>query len=140
MGVFALYVIDPFKTLVPPYSSLYFGSDTLMSDETVWVIDFYRKSGLKLDKQIKDVPDHIAIETEFTYRLIHNEINALDAVNRDKFFSLWEKQREFFNKHYKKWVPKFCTKVTAETNTEYFKALAECLNRFINNVEITAFP
>jgi hypothetical protein len=50
VGVFALYVIDPFKTLVPPYSSLYFGSDTLMSDETVWVIDFYRKLGLKPDK------------------------------------------------------------------------------------------
>lgn len=137
---YARLFIGPFKTLVPPYSSLYFGSDTLMSDETVWVIDFYRKSGLKSDKRIKDVPDHIAIETEFMYWLIHNEINALDAGDRDKSFSLWENQREFFNKHYKRWVPKFCAKVATETNTEYFKVLAECLNRFINDVEISAFP
>jgi TorA maturation chaperone TorD len=132
--------IGPFKTLAPPYSSLYFGSDTLMSDETVWVIDFYRKSGLKSDEKIKDVPDHIAIETEFMYWLIHNEVNALDAGNRDKSFSLWENQREFFNKHYKKWVPEFCAKVATETNTAYFKLLAECLNRFVNDVEISAFP
>jgi acyl-homoserine lactone acylase PvdQ len=36
-------LIDPFKTLVPPYSSLYFGNDTLMSDEAVRVINFYKK-------------------------------------------------------------------------------------------------
>ncbi len=132
--------IGPFKTLVSPYSSLYFGSDTLMSDETVWVVDFYRKAGLKFDQETKEVPDHIAIETEFMYWLIHNEINALDAGNRNKSFSLWENQREFFDKHYKKWVPEFCAKVATETNNEYFRVLAECLKRFINDVEIPAFP
>jgi len=132
--------IGPFKTLVSPYSSLYFGSDTLMSDETVWVVDFYRKAGLKFDQETKEVPDHIAIETEFMYWLIHNEINALDAGDRDKSFSLWEKQQEFFDKHYKKWVPEFCAKVATETNNEYFRVLAECLKRFINDVEIPAFP
>jgi TorA maturation chaperone TorD len=132
--------IGPFKTLVSPYSSLYFGSDTLMSDETVWVVDFYRKAGLKFDQETKEVPDHIAIETEFMYWLIHNEINALDAGDRDKSFSLWEKQQEFFDKHYKKWVPEFCERVATETNDEYFRVLAECLKRFINDVEIPAFP
>ncbi|TKJ33800.1 MAG: hypothetical protein CEE38_19435 [Planctomycetes bacterium B3_Pla] len=132
--------IGPFKSLVPPYSSLYFGSDTLMSDETVWVVDFYRKAGLKFDQETKEVPDHIAIETEFMYWLIHNEINALDAGDRDKSFSLWENQREFFDKHYKKWAPEFCERVATETNDEYFRVLAECLKRFINDVEIPAFP
>lgn len=137
---YARLFIGPFKTLVPPYSSLYFGSDTLMSDETVWVVDFYKKTGLKFDQETKEVPDHIAIETEFMYWLIHNEINALDAGNRNKSFSLWENQREFFDKHYKKWVPEFCERVVTETNDEYFRVLAECLKRFINDVEIPAFP
>ncbi|MHC4539278.1 MAG: TorD/DmsD family molecular chaperone [Planctomycetota bacterium] len=137
---YARLFIGPFKALVPPYSSLYFGHDTLMSDETVWVIDFYRKSGLKSDERVKDVPDHVAIETEFMYWLIYNEINALDAGDRDKSFSLWENQQEFFDEHYKKWVPKFCERVATETNNAYFRVLAECLNRFINDVEIPAFP
>jgi TorA maturation chaperone TorD len=132
--------IGPFKTLVPPYSSLYFGNDTLMSDETVRVINFYKKSGLKFDENIKDVPDHITVETEFLYCLIHNEINELDAGNRDKSFSLWENQQEFFDSHYKKWAPEFCAKVATETNNEYFKVLSECLSKFINDVEIPAFP
>lgn len=132
--------IGPFKSLVPPYSSLYFGSDTLMSDETVWVVDFYRRAGLKFDRETKEVPDHIAIETEFMYWLIHNEINALDAGDRDRSFSLWENQREFFDKHYNKWVPEFCERVATKTNDEYFRILAECLKRFINDVEIPAFP
>ncbi|MCP4263083.1 MAG: molecular chaperone TorD family protein [Planctomycetes bacterium] len=132
--------IGPFKTLVPPYSSLYFGNDTLMNDVTVWVINSYRKSGLEFNEKIKDVPDHVAIETEFMYFLIHNEIKELDADNRDKSFSLWENQQEFFEKHYKKWVPEFCAKVATETNNEYFKVLSECLNKFINDVELPAFP
>ena len=132
--------IGPFKTLVPPYSSLYFGSETLMSDETVWVVDFYRRAGLKFDQETKEVPDHIAIETEFMYWLIHNEIKALDSGDRDRAFSLWENQQEFFAKHYKKWVCEFCAKVATETNNEYFKLLSECFNKFLTDVEIPAFP
>ena len=132
--------IGPFKTLVPPYSSLYFGSDTLMSDETVWVVDFYRKAGLKFDQETKEVPDHIAIETEFMYWLIHNEIRAMESGERDGAFSLWENQREFFGKHYRKWTPEFCRKVATETNNEYFRLLSECFGKFITDVGIPAFP
>ena len=111
-----------------------------MSDETVRVINSYKKSGFEFDEKIKDVPDHIVVETEFLCCLIHNEINELDAGNRDKSFSLWKNQQEFFDKHYKKWVPEFCAKKATETNKDYFKVLSECLNKFINNVKIPAFP
>lgn len=132
--------IGPFKTLVHPYSSLYFGSGTLMSDETVWVVDFYRKAGLKFEQETNEAPDHVAIETEFMYWLIHNEIKALDSQDREQAFSLWEKQKEFFAGHYRKWVPEFCAKVATETNNEYFKLLSECFGRFITEVEIPPFP
>ncbi|MHC4580832.1 MAG: TorD/DmsD family molecular chaperone [Planctomycetota bacterium] len=132
--------IGPFKTLVPPYSSLYFGSETLMSDETVWVVDFYRRAGLKFDRETKEVPDHIAIETEFMYWLIHNEIKALDSGDRGRAFSLWENQKEFFTKHYGKWAPEFCARISTETENEYFRLLSECFGKFIADVEIPAFP
>jgi TorA maturation chaperone TorD len=111
-----------------------------MSDETVWVVDFYRKVGLKFEQETKEVPDHVAIETEFMYWLIHNEIKALDSGDRARASSLWEKQQEFFAKHYKKWVPKFCAKVATETNNEYFRLLSECFGKFITDVELPAFP
>ena len=132
--------IGPFKTLVSPYSSLYSGSDTLMSDETVWVMNCYKKAGLQFDHELNDVPDHVAVETEFMYYLIHNEMSALEAGKRDESLALWENQQEFFNRHYKKWLPQFCAKLLTETGSEYYKALSECMGRFINRVEIPAFP
>jgi putative dimethyl sulfoxide reductase chaperone len=132
--------IGPFKTLVPPYSSLYFGSETLMSDETVWVMNCYKKSGLEFDTQLNDVPDHIAVETEFMYYLIHSEISALEAEKRDEALALWENQQEFFDRHYRKWLPQFCAKLATETRSEYYKTLSECLNRFVKNVDVPAFP
>ncbi len=132
--------IGPFKAPVPPYSSLYLGTDTLMSDATVWVMNCYKKSGREFDQNIKDVPDHVAVETEFMYYLIHSEMSKLDAGKRDECLSLWEDQHVFFDRHYKKWVPHFCAKVAIETSSEYYKAISECLNSFIENVDIPAFP
>jgi len=133
--------IGPFKMLVPPYSSLYLGSDRLMTEETVWVVNCYGKSGLEFDvQQLKDAPDHIAVETEFMYYLIHGEINELEAGNHDKALALWENQQEFFTRHYKKWVPRFCAKLESETGSDYYKKLSECLNRLVSHVNIPAFP
>jgi TorA maturation chaperone TorD len=132
--------IGPFKTLAPPYSSLYFGHDTLMSDKTMWVVNCYKKSGFVFNGRIQDVPDHVTIETEFLYCLLHNEIRALDSGDGDGARRLWENQKEFFDGHYRKWVPAFCERVASETNNEYFRVLSKCLQEFIRGVGIPGFP
>ncbi len=132
--------IGPFKTPVSPYSSLYFGTDRVMDDTTLWVIEHYKKSGLEFDYSIKDVPDHIAVETEFMHYLIHSEIKALDEGDEDVAQTCWGNQQEFFGQHYRKWVPQFCSNIVTETKNAYFIALSECLNSFINYVEIPPFP
>lgn len=137
---YARLFIGPFKMLAPPYSSLYFGSETLMSDETIWVLNFYRKLGLEFDDKIKNLPDHIAVETEFMYYLVFNEIKELEADNKKKSYVYYQSQTDFLNHHYKKWVPKFCMKVSNETNNEYYKALSACLNSFVCNVAVPDFP
>ncbi len=134
-------LIGPFGTLAPPYSSLYFGGSSMMSEETVWVINFYESVGLSFDLEaIKDAPDHVAVETEFMYYLIFNEINELESGNVAKAKQLWNSQCEFFSKHYKQWLPKFCQKITEHTNNDYYKALAECINKFVSTVSIPEFP
>ncbi len=132
--------MGPFKTLAPPYSSLYFGSTELMNDETVWVMSCYKKAGLEFNRELNDVPDHVAVETEFMYYLIHHEIKALDAGDREAALAFWENQREFFDRHYKKWVPQFCAKIATATENEYYRTLSECLKNSANCVEIPAFP
>ena len=132
--------IGPFKTLAPPYSSLYLGSTELMNDETVWVMSCYKKAELEFNRELNDVPDHVAVETEFMYYLVHHEIKALDAGNRESALTFWKNQKEFFDRHYKKWVPQFCARIATSTGNEYYKTLSECLNRFVDCVEIPAFP
>jgi TorA maturation chaperone TorD len=132
--------LGPFKTLAPPYSSLYFGGTELMNDETVWVMSCYKKAGLEFNRELNDVPDHVAVETEFMYYLVHHEIKALDAGNRESALAFWENQKEFFDRHYKKWVPQFCDKIATATGNEYYRTLSECLNSSVNCIEIPAFP
>ena len=132
--------IGPFKTAVSPYSSLYFGTDRVMDDTTLWVMGCYKKSGLEFDYDVKDVPDHIAVETEFMYYLIHSEIKALDTEDLETAHTCWQNQQEFFDQHYKQWVPQFCAKIDTETQNTYYVALSECLSSFVRYVEIPPFP
>jgi putative dimethyl sulfoxide reductase chaperone len=132
--------IGPFKTPVSPYSSLYFGTDRVMDDTTLWVMECYKKAGLEFNYDIKDVPDHITVETEFMYYLIHSEIKELDAGRQEAARACWENQQEFFGQHYRKWVPQFCAKIAAETKNVYFKTLSTCVKSFIDSVEIPPFP
>lgn len=132
--------LGPFTVLAPPYSSIYFGRKQLMSDESMWVVDFYRKANLEFDQNLKDLPDHVAVETEFMYYLIFNEVKEFHENNIEKSKVFWEYQSTFFNEHYNKWVPKFCEQILRQSKNEYYKTLAECFKKFIELTVIPEFP
>lgn len=133
--------IGPSKMVAPPYSSIYFGTEyTLMSDETLWVMRFYEKMGLRYDEKLKEVPDHVAIETEFMYHMIFLELKAFQKKDMKKAKKIWKSQSEFFNRHYKKWVPAFCDKIDKGSQHEYFKLISKCLKKFVLDTPVPAFP
>jgi len=132
--------LGPFKVLAPPYSSIYLGSDSLMSDVTMWVVDFYRDAKLEFDKELKDLPDHVVVETEFIYYLIFNELNEIELKNVKKSKDSWNKQSKFYIDHYKKWVPKFCKQIIKQTDNEFYNALAECFLKFLDSDKIPEYP
>ncbi len=132
--------IGPFKVLTHQYSCMYFGGKSLMSDETIWVINYYEKMGLQFDQSIKDAPDHVAVETEFIYYMLFNELKNIEEGNSKKAIEFWKGQSEFFTKHYKKWIPSFCESIITETKNEYYKAFAECLSKFVSTVKTPKFP
>jgi putative dimethyl sulfoxide reductase chaperone len=131
--------LGPFKVLAPPYSSIYFGRKQLVSEETMWVSDFYQKAGLKFDKELKDLPDHIAVEMEFMYFLVFNELKALEDDNSEKAKEFFAFQTDFFNKHFKLWIPKFCDQIEKQSENSYYLQLAKCIKFFIVNVPIPEF-
>lgn len=119
---------------------MYFGGKQLMSDETVWVINYYEKMGLAYDNSIKDAPDHVAVETEFNYYLIYNCLSELEKNDIEKAKFFYDGQSEFFEKHYKIWIPLFCKIIIENSNNEFYKALANCLNDFVTKQPILEFP
>lgn len=133
--------IGPFGMVAPPYSSMYFGSkNNLMSDETLWVINFYNEMGLEFDNKIKEAPDHIAIELEFIYYLIYKEITELDSRKMKSAKHFWINQASFYNNHFKKWAIEFSDKIEKGTTYEFYKILGVCFKQFLIDDKIPAFP
>ncbi len=137
---YARLFIGPFKVLAPPYSSLHLGEEIVMGNATVWVQDFYRDAGLEFDRELRDLPDHAAVETEFLYYLIFNELSTLDQGFYDDSLLFWEKQKTFFEKHYKLWIPKLCDKVIQYSEIDYFKIIFQSLKALVLDLEIPDFP
>ena len=132
--------MGPFKILAQPYSCMYFGGKSLMSDETLWVINYYEKMGLVYDNTIKDSPDHVAVETEFIYYLIFSGLKAFEAGNYENAKHFWEGQTEFFTKHYREWVPLFCKNISENSKNDFYLALADCLSTFTKTLIQHEFP
>lgn len=137
---YARLFIGPFTVPSPPYSSLYFGEEIIMGNTTVWVKNFYEEAGLEFDAELKDLPDHAAVETEFMYYLIYNEVNTIDQGFLDDAQLFWERQKTFTEKHYNIWIPQFCDKVIEYSELEYFKIIFRNLKDLVTESKQPSFP
>lgn len=129
---FSRLFVGPFKLLAPPYGSIYLEhSQTIMGDSTIDVRERYRQEGLKID--LKEAPDHIAIELEFMYFLGFQEIEAIGNSDTKKAKSYLRKQADFLDIHLCKWVPQFTDKIEQGAQTEFYKNLAKITKLFIQS-------
>ena len=96
--------IGPFELKASPYGSTYLEKNRrIMGDSTMNVMRFYRKAGLEVD--VKQPPDHIAIELEFLSYLCGIEVKALQDGDLQKAAEL-QAEREFFLETYVlPWMP-----------------------------------
>ena len=131
---YARLFVGPYELKAPPYGSVYLdGERRVMGNSTMEVIRLYEEAGLAMDKDFKEVPDHIAVELEFMYYLIYKEMEALEKLEKDKALALEETRNHFFNRFLSLWVPSFCQKMKESTNNLFYIALADCLSTFITN-------
>jgi len=126
--------VGPYELKAPPYGSVYLeGERKVMGDSTLQVVNLYEEAGLVIDQSFKELPDHIAVELEFMYYLIHKEVEALERSEKDKATVLKETRNHFFNRLFSPWVPPFCEKMKESTNNPFYINLADCLSTFITN-------
>lgn len=102
-----------------------------MGNSTMEVLRLFEEAGLVMDKDFKELPDHIAVELEFMYCLIYKEAEALEKSETEKAFDFKERRGKFFNHFLSPWIPGFCQKIRESTDNLFYTALANCLSTFI---------
>jgi TorA maturation chaperone TorD len=124
--------MGPYGLLAPPYGSIYLEDSTrLMTDSTMDVRDRYREEGLDID--LKEAPDHIAIELEFMYFLVFREVEAIRDSDSGNVAVYLEKQKVFLENHLGKWVTIFTDRVEANAQTYFYKNLAHTTKSVVKN-------
>lgn len=125
---YAALFVGPFELIAPPYGSVYLeGKRQVLGKSTLDIQKFYLDADLTVD--IHEPADHIAIELEFMHYLLVQEANARHDNNDDLADTLRNLQEEFFLQAMN-WIPEFCKLQIKGAETQFYKALAECLEQF----------
>ena len=128
--------VGPFELKAPPYGSIYLDQGRrVMGDSTLEVRKMFEEAGLSMDERFKELPDHISVELEFMYYLIHQEVEALENSEMDRALTFKETQETFLNRFLRPWVPLFCAKMKESTENEFYNALADCVLSFLSHCE-----
>ena len=128
MVEYARLFVGPYELKAPPYGSVYLDQERrVMGDSTMEVIRIYKEAGLSIDEDFKELPDHIAVELEFMYYLLYQEVEALENSQLDRASALRETQERFLKRFLKPWIPPFCAKIKENTENEFYVALANCV-------------
>lgn len=122
--------VGPFELVAPPYGSVHLEkARRVMGDSTMEVQRMYQEAGLALD--VKEAPDHIALELEFMHYLSLLEANAA-GEDTARVHEVAQKQAEFFHHFLSPWVPDFCQAIRKGTDNAFYMALADCLESFVD--------
>lgn len=137
---YAALFVGPFELPAAPYGSVYLDkSKRIMGDSTMAVLQLYRDAGLKVD--VKDAPDHIAIELEFIHYLYSLEANAVQDGDREKEIRMASLRTHFLTTCLVPWVDPFCQSIKNGTNNLFYVNLADCLEVFIAEIsELASLP
>ncbi len=136
---YARLFLGPYELQAPPYGSIYLdGKGRVMDDSTIAVLASYEEAGLSLSKDFHELPDHIAAELEFMYFLAYREVEALqnhDLETAGKFLNF---QERFWDGFLRRWVPPFCERIRDRSENRFYRALADCLSSFLENLNASA--
>jgi len=114
----------------PPYESFYVDGGFLAQASTRDVARLYAEAGYRLRPWFKDLPDHIAVELEFTAILLGEASFTSSPALRDG--ELAKLRPCFIKKHLAKWVPAFADCVERNAKLSFYKGVAKLLKGLVD--------
>jgi len=120
---YARLFVGPMSLQAPPYGSVYLEHDRqVMGESTMAVIQFYRDSGLNMDAEFTDMPDHIAVELEFVSYCLQQAVSA----NNQAEVTFWlDRANHFRDRFLMQWYSKFCAAIRSNSDSPFYQALAD---------------
>lgn len=107
------------------------------SQELADLSGFYRAFGFDLGAEVRERPDHIAVELEFMHILTLKETYALMGGKTAEAVICQEAQASFLRDHLAHWLPLFVQSLARNGGVEPYLALAGMTQAFVE-AEITA--
>lgn len=121
--------VGPGICKAPLWESYYTSKERILFGEsTLEVRKAFRDFRLAFIDENRYPEDHLLLEFEFMMFLINKmgKENDLAALS-----FLYEKQMEFLELHLGKWIPLFCERVAANTDSQLYSGAAKLLQEFI---------
>lgn len=117
--------VGPYRVEAPPYESCYRGPGrAVMGEAAVEVLRSYAEAGVALHPEVRDLPDHIALELEFLAHLAAAEVGHWRRRERSRLAACLEREERFLGEHLLRWIAPFAARVAAATRRPFYPALA----------------
>jgi putative dimethyl sulfoxide reductase chaperone len=126
--------LGPEGALAQPYGAVWLAQgqgNSLVQDSTLAVEALYERAGFEVDEDVRELPDHVAIELEFLYMLLFGEAQALSQGDAGKGAEAATLRHEFIDGHLGRWIGPYTAAMAAGAKTEFYRSLAKLTERFV---------
>lgn len=122
--------LGPFETLARPYGSVYLdGERVVMGESTQQALTLYREGGFEVAEDLREMPDHVAVELEFLYLLSYR---LGQATEKDEQVRLGALKRRFLTEHLGRWVGELAEAMKNGAETEFYRLLGVVTEKFVH--------
>jgi len=123
--------VGPGRVAAPPYESVYTDPDgRVMGEAAIHALERYRDAGVCLAPEVRDLPDHVALLTEFMAHLCEEEAAAWTRGDVPEAERLLSVQASFLADHILSWTPRFSARLASATGCELYLPLARLIGDF----------
>ncbi len=124
--------VGPFPPQIYPYESIFLHQEPFSASRAATtLLQIYRREGLMLAAECRDLPDHVAVELEFMGVLCHREAVAEEHHHSALAGEYRRQQRAFFRDHVVNWMPELIAEVERATRCDVYRWLARATGAFL---------
>ena len=124
--------LGPNHILANPYGSFWIEREHgLMQDSTMAVQALYAEGGFELDDDFHELPDHIAVELEFLYLLLHDEAESVHHADAAALAAVRALRGRFLGAHLGRWAGPFTVALAAGAQSDFYRELAGITGHFL---------